>query len=87
MSEDVWSKIWARPGLSRKSRSRANLAMLTALNRPHELKLHVKGAINNGRTQDEIGEELLQTTMYCGVAAAEDSLHIEGEGSKEKESE
>ena len=76
LSEYVWSKIWARPGLSRKSRSIANLAMLTALNRPHELKLHVKGAINNGLTQDEIGEVLLQTARYCGVAAAEDSFRI-----------
>lgn len=76
MSEYVWSKIWARPGLSRKRRSIANLAMLTALNRPHELKLHVKAAINNGLTQEEIGEVLLQTAVYCGVAAAEDSFRI-----------
>jgi 4-carboxymuconolactone decarboxylase len=83
MSEYVWSKIWARPGLSRKSRSIANLAMLTALNRPHELKLHVKAAINNGLTQDEIGEVLLQTAVYCGVAAAEDSFRIAREAFKE----
>ena len=83
MAEYVWGKIWARPGLSRKSRSIANLAMLTALNRPHELKLHIKGAINNGLTQDEIGEVLLQTAMYCGVAAAEDSFRIAGEVFKE----
>ena len=76
MAEYVWSKIWARPGLSRKSRSIANLAMLTALNRPHELKLHIKAAINNCLTQDEIGEVLLQTAVYCGVAAAEDSFRI-----------
>ena len=62
--------------LSRKCRSIANLAMLTALNRPHELKLHVKAAINNGLTPDEIGEVLLQTAVYCGVAAAEDSFRI-----------
>lgn len=83
MAEYVWSKIWARPGLSRKSRSIANLAMLTALNRPHELKLHVKAAINNGLTQDEIGEVLLQTAIYCGVAAAEDSFRIALEAFKE----
>ncbi len=76
LAEYVWSKIWARPGLSRKSRSIANLAMLTALNRPHELKLHIKAAVNNGLTQEEIGEVLLQTAMYCGVAAAEDSFRI-----------
>jgi 4-carboxymuconolactone decarboxylase len=85
LSEYVWSKIWARPGLSRKSRSIANLAMLTALNRPHELKLHVKAAINNGLTKDEIGEVLLQTATYCGVAAAEDSFRIAREAFKEME--
>src|SRR6187402_1172851 len=83
LSEYVWSKIWARPGLSRKSRSIANLAMLTALNRPHELKLHVKAAINNGLTQDEIGEVLLQAGIYCGVAAAEDSFRIAREAFNE----
>ena len=83
MSEYVWGKIWARPGLTRKSRSIANLAMLTALNRPHELKLHVKAALNNGLTKDEIGEVLLQTAVYCGVAAAEDSFRIASEAFKE----
>lgn len=83
LAEYVWSKIWARPGLSRKSRSIANLAMLTALNRPHELKLHIKAAINNGLTQDEIGEVLLQTAVYCGVAAAEDSFRIAREAFQE----
>lgn len=83
LSEYVWSKIWARPGLSRKSRSIANLAMLTALNRPHELKLHVKAAINNGLTPDEISEVLLQTAVYCGVAAAEDSFRIAREALQE----
>src|ERR1700710_2587987 len=60
LSEYVWSRIWARPGLSFKARSIANLAMLTALNRPHELKLHVHGALNNGLTREEISEVLLQ---------------------------
>ena len=85
MSEYVWSKIWARPGLSRQSRSIANLAMLTALNRPHELKLHVKAAINNGLTPDEIGEVLLQAAVYCGVAAAEDGFRIAREAFAEME--
>jgi 4-carboxymuconolactone decarboxylase len=84
LSEYVWSKIWARPGLSRKSRSIANLAMLTALNRPHELKLHVHAALNNGLTQDEIGEVLLQTAVYCGIAAAQDSFRIAQEAFKER---
>src|SRR5476651_781994 len=64
LSEYVWSKIWARPGLSFKMRSVANLAMLTALNRPHELKLHVNAALNNGLTKEEISEVLLQTGVY-----------------------
>ncbi len=83
LSEYVWSKIWARPGLPRKSRSIANLAMLTALNRPHELKLHVKAALNNGLTKDEIGEVLLQAGIYCGIAAAEDSFRIASEAFRE----
>ena len=84
LSEYVWSKIWARPGLSRKRRSIANLAMLTALNRPHELKLHVHAALNNGLTQEEIGEVLLQTAVYCGIAAAEDSFRIAQEAFRER---
>jgi 4-carboxymuconolactone decarboxylase len=54
VTEFAWNAIWNRPGLDRRSRSMINLAMLTALNRPHELKLHLKGAINNGLTKDEI---------------------------------
>ena len=76
LSEYVWSKVWARPGLDVKQRSVANLAMLTALNRPHELKLHVKGALNNGLTREEIMEVLLQTGMYCGLPAAVDAFRI-----------
>ncbi|MED4352835.1 carboxymuconolactone decarboxylase family protein [Schinkia azotoformans] len=53
-----------------------NLAMLTALNRPHEIKLHVQGALNNGVTEDEIKEVLLQTAIYCGVPAAIDSFRV-----------
>lgn len=76
LSEYVWSKVWARPGLDFKQRSVANLAMLTALNRPHELKLHVKGALNNGLTREEIMEVLLQTGMYCGLPAAVDAFRV-----------
>jgi len=83
LSEYVWSKIWSRPGLSRKSRSIANLAMLTALNRPHELKLHVKGAINNGLSKEEIRETFIQTAIYCGVPAAIDSFRTAREVFKE----
>ena len=76
LSEYVWSKVWTRPGLDVKQRSVANLAMLTALNRPHELKLHVKGALNNGLTREEIMEVLLQTGMYCGLPAAVDAFRV-----------
>ena len=76
LSEYVWSKIWARPGLTFKQRSIANLAMLTALNRPRELRLHINGALNNGLTKEEISEVLLQTGVYCGIPAAEESMRI-----------
>ena len=84
LSEYVWSKIWARPGLSFKQRSIANLAMLTALNRPHELKLHVHGALNNGLTREEVSEVLLQTGVYCGLPAAVESFRIMQEVFKER---
>ncbi len=71
-----WGDIWARPGLDRRSRSIVNLSMLTALNRPNELRLHVRGAVNNGLTKQEIGEVLLQTAIYCGVPAAIDSFKV-----------
>lgn len=74
VTEYCWNEIWNRPGLDRKTRSVVNLAMLTALNRPHELKLHVKGAINNGLSKDEIAEIFLQSAIYCGVPAAIDSF-------------
>ena len=74
VTEYCWGEIWGRPGLERKTRSIINLAMITALNRPHELKLHVRGAINNGLTRDEIKEVCLQTAIYCGVPAAIDSF-------------
>jgi len=74
VTEYCWNDIWNRPGLDRRSRSMINLSMLTALNRPHELKLHLKGAINNGLRKDEIREILMQTAIYCGVPAAIDSF-------------
>ncbi len=69
-----WGAIWTRPGLDRKTRSMLNIAMLTALNRPHELEVHLKGALNNGCTRDEIVEVVLQTAVYCGMPAALDSM-------------
>ena len=65
-----WNDIWNRPGLPRKTRSVLNLGMLVALGKEHELKLHLRGALNNGLTKDEIKEVLLQTAIYCGVPAA-----------------
>jgi 4-carboxymuconolactone decarboxylase len=83
VTEYCWNEIWNRPGLDRKARSIVNLAMITALNRPHELKLHIKGAINNGLTKDEIREIFLQTAIYCGVPAAIDSFRNAKEVFKE----
>jgi 4-carboxymuconolactone decarboxylase len=65
-----------RPGLDRKTRSFLNLAMLSALNRPHEIEVHVKGALNNGLTREEICEVFLHVAIYCGVPAAVDSFRI-----------
>lgn len=83
VTQYCWGDVWNRPGLSRRDRSLLNLAMITALNRPHELKLHVRGAINNGLTQDEIKEVLLQAAIYCGVPASIDSFRVAGEVFKE----
>lgn len=71
-----WGEVWGRPGLSRRDRSVINLAMISALNRPHELKLHVRGALKNGLSKDEIREILLQVAIYCGVPAALDSFRV-----------
>jgi 4-carboxymuconolactone decarboxylase len=76
VTEYCWDEIWNRPGLDRKQRSLLNLAMISALNRPHELKLHVRGAVNNGLTKEEIREVLLQVAIYCGVPAAIDGFRI-----------
>ena len=82
-AEYCWGEIWSRPGIDRKARSMVNLAMLTALNRQHEVKLHVRGAINNGLTKDEIAEVFLQAMIYCGVPAAIDSFRNAREVFKE----
>lgn len=74
VTEYCWGEIWNRDGLSDRDRSVINLAMITALNRPHELRLHVRGAINNGLSVLEIREVLLQTAIYCGVPAAIDAF-------------
>ncbi|MDH4042523.1 MAG: 4-carboxymuconolactone decarboxylase [Gammaproteobacteria bacterium] len=74
VTEYCWGTIWTREGLPRKTRSLLNLAMLTALNRPHEVTAHVRGAVNNGCTRDEIMETFLQAAIYCGVPAGIDSF-------------
>ena len=76
VTEWCWGEIWTRPGLERKTRSFLNLAMLTALNRPHEIKIHVRGALNNGVTENEVVEVILQAAIYCGVPAALDALRV-----------
>lgn len=76
VTEYCWGAIWTREGLSRRVRSMLNLAMLTALNRPHELKMHVQGALRNGVTRQEIREVLLQATIYAGVPAGVDAFRV-----------
>jgi len=76
VTEYCWGTVWARDGLDRKTRSLLNLAMLTALNRSHELGVHVRGAITNGATVEEIQEVLLQAAVYVGVPAALESFRI-----------
>ena len=75
-TEYCWGAVWGRDTLPRKIRSMLNLAMISALNRPHELKTHVKGALRNGLTKDEIREIFLQVAIYCGIPAGVDSFRI-----------
>lgn len=75
-TEYCWGAVWTRPGLDRKTRSMLNLVMLTALNRMHELEVHVRGAVTNGCTADEIRECLLQATVYCGMPAGLESFRV-----------
>ncbi len=76
VTEYCWGEIWTRPGLDRRTRSFLNLAWLTALNRPHEIRLHVRGALNNGLTREELMEVFLQSAIYCGVPAALDAMRV-----------
>jgi len=71
----AWGEIWTRPGLPRKTRSLLTIAMIVALNRPDEFRLHVRAAFNNGVTRDEIKEVLLHAAIYCGVPAANSAFH------------
>ena len=83
VTQYCWGEIWGRPGLDRRTRSIINLAMLSALNRTHEVKMHVKGALNNGLTKDDIKEIFLQVAIYCGVPAGVDSFRTAQEVFKE----
>jgi len=72
----AWGEVWTRPGLDRRTRSCITVAMLVALNRDEELALHLRGALNNGVTVDELKEVLLQTAVYCGVPAANSAFRV-----------
>ncbi|MDM0021831.1 carboxymuconolactone decarboxylase family protein [Variovorax saccharolyticus] len=76
-SEEVcFGRVWARPGIDRKMRSILNIAMLTALNRPAQLRHHLEGALNNGCSVEEIQEILLQSAVYCGLPAAGEAFRV-----------
>jgi 4-carboxymuconolactone decarboxylase len=79
VTQNCWGDLWNRPGLSLQERSLINLAMITALNRPHEFKVHVRGALNNGVTHDQIKEVLMQTAFYCGGPAALEAFRLAAE--------
>ncbi len=76
VTEYAWGAVWTREGLSRRDRSLLNLGMLTALGKPNELKLHLRGALTNGVTREEIREALMQSAVYCGVPAALEAFRM-----------
>jgi 4-carboxymuconolactone decarboxylase len=76
LNEYCWGAVWGREELPRKTRSMLNIAMISILNRPHELRAHLKGALTNGVTKDEIREILMQVAIYAGMPAAVDSFRI-----------
>lgn len=75
-TENIWGQIWSRPGLSWRDRSLINLAMLAAMNRPHEIEMHLPGALKNGLSREEIQEVLLQVTAYAGAPAGVDAFSV-----------
>ena len=87
VTEYCWGAVWGREGLGRRDRSLINLAMISSLNRPQELKLHVKGAIRNGVKREEVMETLLQVAIYAGVPAAVDSFRVAREALAELDAE
>ena len=84
VTEYCWGAVWGREGLSKKQRSLNNLCMLSALNRPHEFKLHFRGALRNGCSLDELRETLLQIAIYCGIPAGIEAFRIAREVLKEE---
>ena len=87
VTEYCWGEIWTRPGLDRRTRSLINLAMLTALNRPHEIRLHVRGGLNNGATKEEMMEVFMQCAIYCGIPAGMEAMRVAKDVFAEIESE
>jgi len=83
VTEYCWGAGWGSDGLTRKTRSMLNIAMISILNRPHELKLHVKGALRNGVTKDEIREVITQVAIYAGIPCGVDAFRIAREAFKE----
>jgi 4-carboxymuconolactone decarboxylase len=79
ITKNAWGDVWQRPGLDMKTRSLITVAMLTALGKQHELKGHVRGALNNGASQEEIQEVLLHASIYCGLPAAVDAFRTAAE--------
>jgi 4-carboxymuconolactone decarboxylase len=87
ITRNAWGEIWSRPGLPRHTRSLLTLAMMVALNRVDEFRLHVKAAFKNGVTRDQIKEVLLQSAVYCGVPAANSAFHIAADVFREMDGE
>jgi 4-carboxymuconolactone decarboxylase len=84
LNEYCWGAVWSRPGIDRRSRSLVNLGMITALGKAPELKIHVRGALRNGLSQEEIIEVLLQTAIYCGMPSALEAFRVANEVFKEE---
>ena len=84
-TEYCWGYVWTRPGLALRERSLVNLGMISALNRPHELKLHIKSAFTNGVTKEEIKEIFIQVAIYCGIPASLDAFKTAAERKEHEE--
>ena len=85
VTRHAWGEIWTRPGLSRHTRSLLTIAIMVALNREDELRIHLRGAANNGVTEGEISEVLLQCAVYCGVPAANSAVRVAKELFRERD--